>query len=428
MAKKPKINSNVFIGKNSLGAEKLFWSRLVYSAYAYDEHPEAVKEGVVKDFWFMENTYYGKVDLAFTPLQVDRDQLVPLRNHEGHTVLPFVKDAFQALERDVRKCLLNGSLKDFPLLRNIKVVESTKDFPRLTSQRLIIFVRFIVQQLKISGKLDSIRNFRDFMPHFESLCLQFAEESPLTKSSLVMSKPINLPYTGLSLSLRDADYSIDKPKVMSYIDHPEFPFYLRLLEKYGFYVDKSAPWRIIANVSSAAMQSYLAQRGVAKGLSPIFSRYYRKAYIGDITLLRYAAYRAYQVILRTRPKINQTTIKNGKVVNKTLMRERPSSVDVFRAYPPEKWLSLYVQIKNKESNLKLRETDMEIIVSDCINLSKTLDMGRIMGYIDIVFKDVPSLEGSYNDFRNRKYFKELPESEYPFTDYQDYLIDTLKKN
>ena len=428
MAKKPKINNNVFIGENSLGAEKIFYSRLVYSAYAYNNHPEAVKEGVVKDFWFMENAYYGKVDLGFNPLQVDQERLVPLRNHENQFTLPFVKDAFQGLEREVRKCLLNGSLSNFPLLTEIKVVESTKNLPQLASRRLVIFVRFIIQQLKIAKKLDTIRNFKDFMEHFEDLCLQFAEQNVLTKSSLVMAKSIDLSYTGLALSLGDADYSVDRPKVEFYISHPEFPFYLKILEKYGFYVDKAAPWRIVANISSAAMQSYLRKRNVAEGLSPIFARFYKKAYMGDLTLLRYAAYRAYHVILSTRPKIFQTTLKDGKITNETILRAKPSSAEVFRIYPPQKWLSLYIKIKNKESNLKYEKTDLEKIVSDCINLSKTLDTSKIMGYIDIVFKDIPSLEGSYNDFRNRRYFKNLDESEYPFSDYQKYLIDTLKKS
>ena len=70
---------------------------------------------------------------------------------------------------------------------------------------------------------------------------------------------------------------------------------------------------------------------------------------------------------------------------------------------------------------------MADVVSDCINLSKRLDTRQIMGYIDTVFKDIPSLEGSYNDFRNRRFYKKVDESEYPFDDYQDYLIETLKK-
>jgi len=88
---------------------------------------------------------------------------------------------------------------------------------------------------------------------------------------------------------------------------------------------------------------------------------------------------------------------------------------------------LYVKIKNKEKNLKFQEADLDDIISDCINLGKRLDIFRVLRYIDIVFKDIPSLEGSYNDFRNRKFYKNLDESQYPFEDYQDYLIETLKK-
>jgi len=427
MAKKPKINSNLFIGDNSLGSENLFYSRIAYATYAFHDHPEAVEEGVVKDFWFQENAYYGKVNLQFTPLQLDRSQLVPLRNHQGHFTLPFVKDAFEAFEKDVKKCILNGTIKSFPLLKKIKVVESTENFPSMMNQRNVIFVRYILRELIKTRKIDKIENFKDFMVQFEDLALQYTANRALTKSSVIMTKVMDIRYTGLALSLGDGDYSVDQGKVKFYINHPEFPYYLKLLEKYGFYIDENAPWRIIANISSAAIQSYSVARGSSEGLAPIFNRYYGKAYAGDLALLRYAAFRAYGAIVFSRPKIFRTSIENGRKMTRTIRRTKPNQLEAFQAYPPSQWLSLYVKIKNKEKNLKLEQPAIDDIVSDSIKLSKTLDMSRIIGYINTVFKDIPSLEGSYNDFRNRKFYKNLDESQYPFEDYQDYLIETLKK-
>jgi len=427
VAKKPKINSNLFIGNNSLGSEKLFYSRMAYSAYAYHKHEDAVREGVVKDFWFQENAYYGKVDLSFAPLQVDRDQLVPLRNHQGQFTLPFVRDAFEAFEKDVKKCLLTGAIRSFPLLKKIKVVHSTSNFPRLISQRHTIFVRYLLKELARTRKLDRIENFRDFMVQFEDMALEYASKNALTKSSVVMGKSIDLRFSGLALTLSEGDYSVDQGKVRFYLDHPEFPFYLKLLEKYGFYVDKNAPWRIVANISSAAMQSYLVARGLDEGLPPVFTRYYKKAYYGDIAFLRAAAFGAYGAILFSRPKIFRTSFENGRKVTRTIRRTKPNQAEAFRIYPTSSWLALYIRIKNKENNLKMDEPTMADVVSDCINLSKRLDTRQIMGYIDTVFKDIPSLEGSYNDFRNRRFYKKVDESEYPFDDYQDYLIETLKK-
>lgn len=427
MAKKPKINSNLFIGKNSLGSENLFYSRMAYSAYAFNDHAAAVEEGVVKDFWFQENAFYGKVDLSFAPIQVDREKLVPLRNHQGQFTLPFVRDAFEALERDVRKCILNGSIRTFPLLKKIRVVESTRNFPRMVTQRGITFVRYILASLTKSKKIDKIENFKDFMVQFEDLALQYAGDFPLTTSSVVESKTVDLRYSGLSLRLASGDYSTDQGKVKFYINHPEFPFYLKLLEKYGFYVDKNAPWRIVANISSAAMQSYLVARGGSEGLPPVFTQYYKKAYRADIELLRFSAYRAYALILATRPKIFRTSIENGRKVSRTIRRKPVARGEPLRVYPLENWLSLYVRIKNKEKNLKFLDADLDDIVSDSISLIKRLDIFRALGYIDTVFKDIPSLEGSYNDFRNRRFYKKLDEDEYPFADYQDYLIETLKK-
>tara|TARA_R110002110_G_scaffold5302_6_gene27346 strand:+ start:721 stop:2007 length:1287 start_codon:yes stop_codon:yes gene_type:complete len=427
MAKKPKINSNLFIGNNALGSENLFYSRMAYAAYAFNDHPESVEDGVVKDFWFQENAFYGKVDLNFTPIQVDRSQLVPLKNHQGHFTLPFVRDAFEAFEKDVKKCILNGTIRSFPLLKKIKVLDSTRNLPRVISQRMVTFVRYILRELTRSKKIDKIENFKDFMVQFEDLAMQYVEEFALTTSSVVETKAVDLRYSGLALSLADGDYSADPAKVKFYMGHSEFPYYLKLLEKYGFYVDKNAPWRIVANISSAAMQSYLVALGGATGLPPVFARYYKKAQMMDIEILRLSAYRAYSLILITRPKIFRTSIENGRKMTRTIHRSRLERGEMFRVFSLGSWLALYVKIKNKEKNLKFQEADLDDIISDCINLGKRLDIFRVLRYIDIVFKDIPSLEGSYNDFRNRKFYKNLDESQYPFEDYQDYLIETLKK-
>jgi len=428
MAKKLKINNNIFIGNNELGSENLFYSRLAYSTYAFHKHPDAVESGVVKDFWFMENSYYGKVNLGFVPLQVDRDALVPLANHENQFTLPFVRDAFEDFEKDVRKCVLEGNIRSFPLLRRLQVVESTKNFPRMVSQRLTSFVGYLLRQLTNSGKIDDVESFKDFMIQFEDICLQYAEKAPLTKSSLVMTKRVDVRYTGLALSLAEEDYSTDRAKVKFYINHPEYPYYLKLLEKYGFYADKNAPWRIIANVSSAAMQLYLKEGGADPGLNPIFSRYYKRAYSGDLALLRYAAFAAYGTLLVSRPKIFKTVTKDGKLVTTVKQRAKLDQRTAVGVYPPQRWLALYVRIKNKEKNVDLSENRINEIVSNSINLTNLLDMGPVLGYIDRVFKDIPSLEGSYNDFRNRMFYRKIDEDEYPFSDYQTYLRNTLKKS
>ena len=78
--------------------------------------------------------------------------------------------------------------------------------------------------------------------------------------------------------------------------------------------------------------------------------------------------------------------------------------------------------------MNLSENRINEIVSNSINLTNLLDMGPVLGYIDRVFKDIPSLEGSYNDFRNRMFYRKIDEDEYPFSDYQIYLRNTLKKS
>jgi len=426
MAKKMKINNNVFIGNNSLGSKNLFYSRIIYSAYALHKYPELEDEGAIKNFWFRENTFYGKVDLKFDPIEVNYKDLVSLRNYPDQFVLPFVRDAFEDFERDVKRSILDGIVREFPLLRKLKVVESTRRVSKLYGS-LTWYTIKVLKYLTKAGKLNDIKNFEDFMVRFGDLCLEYSENNILTKSSFVMSSDVDLRYTGLALSLANADYSSDRSKVASYINHREYPLYVNLLQKYGFYVDKNAPWRIVANISSAPMQGYLEKYGIAPGLSAIFSRYYRKAYLNDIDLLQTAAYSAYTTLRDKRPKIFETSIENGELVTTTITREplRPKAVTII--YPDDLWLSLYIKIKNNEKNLNFADNELEGIIKSAKNLQKLFDKRQVLGYINSVFKDIPAIEGSSNDAKLRKYWKETPKKELPFSEYKKYLSETVKK-
>ena len=425
MPKKMKINNNIFIGNNDLSSRNLFLSRVIYSAYAYQDHPDAVADSIIRDFWRFENVYYGKVDLKFNPQEVDPAKLVQLANHPEHYTLPFVKDAFEAFEKDVKVRILSGAIKDFPILRKLKVTGSTlsasKKYGGLGWYAIKV-LRYLIQ----SGKINNIKNFDDFMEQFEDISLEYSQNNVLTKSSFIMSSDVNVAHSGLALDLFEGDFSRDSSKVSFFISHKEFPVYLELLRRYGFYVDKAAPWRIVANLSSFPMQQYIQARGLSGGLAAVFNRYYQKVHLTDISYLQKTAYDAYMTIATKRPILTEISVQGGEFVATKTRRPRIVPQDMARHFSHDRWLQLYIKIKNNEKRLKFTDKEMDKFIADAIKLQKIVDKREVLGYINSVFRDVPALEGSSNDFMLRKKFKNVPKDQLPFSDYRKFLSDTAK--
>ena len=100
--------------------------------------------------------------------------------------------------------------------------------------------------------------FKDFMKLFWRYLERMQPDVPFTRTGFVMSRFCPLATTGLVIELADADHGDDEIKFDDYIEDPNFVFYARAAKKFGFRIDKNAPWRLIADLKSDEMQKYMA--------------------------------------------------------------------------------------------------------------------------------------------------------------------------
>lgn len=424
MANNFLINNDIFFGKNDLDSQDYFYSRMAYSVYAFRDHEEMKKKGVIRDFWFAENMLYGKVNSSFFAIEPRHEVLVPIQGTDDQFTLPFIADAFSEFEKEIRNAILSGKISNMPFLRQLKVYKSTESINRLYSGLTTIMTSKIVRLLTKTRKSDNIINFEDFMVHFEDFMLEYSNNNIVTKSSFVMSNDVGLPHTALALELAEAEYASDFEKANDFINDPEYAYYLKVAEKYGFYVDKNVPWRLVANLSSRAMQLFIEESGSSSGLDSILASNFRKAYINDLGALKFCAYNAYSTIVSSRPNISKTFQENRKLFTSFEKRipVTPEEVDIL--YPDERWLQLYIKIKNNEKKLDFNEQEIKRITKNSISLKNLLDTREAMGYINRVFRDIPSLEGSFNDLQNKNFFKNVKDR--PFSDYRNFLTKTTK--
>ena len=96
---------------------------------------------------------------------------------------------------------------------------------------------------------EDIENFDDFLRHFVEFCERYAKLIPVTKTAFIKSQYCTPLVSGLVIEIVNEDHNDDNNKG-KWINDPNYNFYARTAKKYGFLVDKNAPWRLVANVTS----------------------------------------------------------------------------------------------------------------------------------------------------------------------------------
>lgn len=422
--KKLKIDGALLNGNNDQSSYDSYYSRLSYMVYAFKDHKDSGVDTPVRNFWLGENMLYGKVDPSFYPVMPLRREMVEIPGTEGKLTLPFVSAAFVEFRKEMRNATLAGKIRNLGFLTDLEVVRAASPLNSLYTRMLDSFIGKTVSFLLTTHQSDDIMNFSDFMKFFERFVLEYTESAPITKSSFSLTRNVGMLHSALALDLADEDYSVDNIKYEEYINSPEFAYYLKVAEKYGFYVDKNIPWRLVANVSSRPMQLFLEKDSSITGLRPIFATYYQAVHRDDLSALRFAAYNAYITIATTRPDIGRVDVRDGKMYTFFEKRQPVTPAQSAEIYGDDKWLELYIKIKNNEKSLNFESPSVSKIVKNSINLKNLLDISTAMDYINKVFRDIPAIEGSSNDFRNRIFFKKIKDR--PFSDYKEFLERTVK--
>jgi hypothetical protein len=114
---------------------------------------------------------------------------------------------------------------------------------------------------------------------------------PLTATGFMVSSFSDPMMSGLSIELYNGDYGDDATKFNKYIRDPNFRFFVKAARKFGFYVDRNAPWRLIADPLSQPMID--RQGALDTSLtstmtyddpygSMFFNRYYDRTYELDV--------------------------------------------------------------------------------------------------------------------------------------------------
>jgi len=422
---KEEVNKLRHNASNSDNAKQLFRKRSIYSQFAFSSTAASLDPKVIlpiRNFQKYENYMYGRIDTDFLAV-VPKKILFNSFTDSSNSSFGFVSSAFESMKREIRRDVATGKIPaDVPFISDMKAYKSFEDIN--TKYNLWVetaLKRSFPAYLKKFNKKDKIFGFDSFLRAFrEHLMMIIDQVNSVTFSSFCLTSQSNIRNSGLCVEIANLDFSKDSDKE-EFSANPYFSYYVSIAEKYGFFVDYNAPWRLVFNLASEVTTG----KESWSGLYTFFSNNYQSAHNQDLTILKNLAFTTYRDFANRFRSFVTTRVEPNGCIKKTRHRRQKYTKEEFdQNYPDRYWLNFYIDLKNAEKNLDFDRNELERIKKKSLEYEKHVDIRRSMGYINKVFQDIPSVEGSFYYKLNQVHYRD--QDPLPFEEFDRYIQEVVK--
>ena len=359
--------------------ESIFNSKKNLSQF-YPEFP-----GVKNFDLHKKHLLYGRIDSEGNAVYLDDSNLKQIQSGKTgtHLAADFVCEAFSDLRKNIRSAANKNFIsKDSIYPANLRVHKSwrTGDLEYNYNQYLNrVYTTFVDSYLSINNRANKIKNYRDFIREFLKFSLKTAEYFPLTKTGFLTSIHSSPFVSGLMIEVAKESHGLQtNMRVLDYVDDPNFAFFVNEVKKFGFMVDKNAPWRLVFNLASGVKEkqesgnlsgAQLYMEKFAVNFGNVFPVYYRKAYEDELTNLRnkfYSLYEAFYLQFSTYETLEYTkctkheqsydlnvisTRKERQPANfmATVNSKNVESIEDLAKKETEYWLKILLKLRMSET-------------------------------------------------------------------------------
>jgi hypothetical protein len=355
-----------------------------------------------------DQTFYGRIDSQGDTVELKENNCRLLEGGSGDVwAVNFVADAFTEFRNYMKTAIYYNKVNTnassyYTSLAPIKGWQSLKNLYNIHMNKL--YENFVGSYMKKRGRNKRITDFKSFMQVFMEYVEQLTPEIPFTKTGFARSKKCPPHVGGLMIELSKFDRDDLRRREQMY-DDPNYKFFRNTARKFGFYIDKNAPWTLVANLNSGykykvkpfPSQTNFPDRLAESGMAPHIKKYvndgltvheqlYFKTHLGDewdnlnggdMVALRHYLFQFYTSFVAASPYILHNPEHHAVVVGhgpqmrirhssrkKPLIkfyRENLGQVDQYGGMPdayierygPKFWLMIYTRMRFAEADMKL---------------------------------------------------------------------------
>tara|TARA_R110002110_G_scaffold130511_4_gene310935 strand:+ start:72 stop:1286 length:1215 start_codon:yes stop_codon:yes gene_type:complete len=369
-------------GLNTLGTKDLFAERTFYKVGVYPLYgPQPL------DLWY-DVPLYGKIDHEGDAVfwTGDYGKVLSKENKSSVPIAPdFVAEAFEDLRNEFKNSsLLNNKHDRFtdPALKELKAVKGYVDVNQAHRTYIQNFHDlFSLEFLKQKGREQRMTTFHDYLKLFVEAAESIMPSLPLTKTGYILSRNCNNRISGLMVEIDSAPAGNEYIKHKNYIKNGNFNMYRNYARKRGFLLDKNAPWKLIADITTPEMKKYMASSGVST--EDLFEKYYEKAHRHDIGMLKIELFEFYNQYVQIYPSFQKVT--PGKNSSTTcLIKRKPISQSEFEnLYDDNFWLKLYLHLRVRENSINMGQAQFDAKVRNARKLFQYKGLTEAVDYINM---------------------------------------------
>jgi hypothetical protein len=300
-----------FLGFNNLPTRWSFQQRALYKECALTGEDQKLN---LTDFWY-KNPLYGKVDPQGRVVIPNEDFLTPVFDNNGVYALDFVAEAYQDFKRSFLSHLIdNGGTKNYnSYLVNFIASKGwqSSDVTFNDHQQGLYdaLYNLMNENLVFRRKACNFAKFLDVYWWFTSQALKNA--IPITQAGFIKSKFCSPNMSGLIIEIMpDETFGDDIAIQRKFLNDPLFSLYVSKAAQFGFSIDKNAPWRLVARITSPQMRYYMKLKN--KSWKEFFSDYYIPISFSDFEDFQVSARQFYNSFREAFPEDGQVILTDNQ--------------------------------------------------------------------------------------------------------------------
>ena len=291
------------IGANNLSSFALYYQRTLYEEKIY---PATAAWPI--ELWY-EKQLYGKVDRSQNTVHTTGPALQPIlaANVPNLFALGPVVRAFEAFAQHMRKANIMGVAYDRgnPKMYDIQAHRAFMN-PVEKYNAYLQGVYQVYYDLFTPEQNQKVLAFPSFVEDYKAYLLGVVRTYPVTQTNFFLTPNVSPFATGLAISIDSGDCGDDNYKYVNYLNDPNYDFYTKAAKKFGFIVNRNAPWILWADISSSAFlvnlqYYYLPDAPQAVNKDTFFESFYTPTWRSDIGRLRSAFVDSYNTLVYRKP-------------------------------------------------------------------------------------------------------------------------------
>ena len=356
----------VSYGSNNLGSLQSFFEKKVYyeEVFPVDLIPNHIS------LWDL-NRMYGKVNTNNEVIALRERNLSPLKGTQGGAAMfapNFIATAMGDFIDKMKACADSGQIVPRGPFANIKIARGwsslNEEYDSFIKKQ--VFSTFVEQFLTFEKQSKRIKNFSSFLEVFGGFSKHLAKYMPFTRTGFMESVYCSPYVTGLVIDIASEDYSDDYVKSVNFVNDQNFMFFADSAKQFGFMIDRNAPWRLVANLSSAAMQNYALRSGIEltndriENVAIIQEALYKRTSPVDMNILAAYLKDMYNAYVERNPYVFEQIIKSdrqcpsvSKIYTRDQIGDEVMDEALFQGQYRYRWaVRSYYYLRSFERNIK----------------------------------------------------------------------------